>query len=442
MDTVLIITPCTCIGLIASVLLKPNVRIKGHSLSLYWVIVLIGAASLIAFDKISLTEAVAGLTADTSINPLKILVLFISMSVLSIYLDEIGFFRYLASRATGKAGAGQRTLFLYLYLMVSVLTVFTSNDIIILTFTPFICYFAKNAGINPIPYLFAEFVAANTWSMMFVIGNPTNIYLATSAGIGFMEYAGVMFLPTMLGGIAAFIALYAVFHRSLKKPMNAGGMPVRIKNKTMLTIGLVHMAGCTVLLVVSSYVGIEMWLISLSFAVSLFLCTLLYKYIRKKKRYAEHILNKGNELERCIKRAPWELIPFVISMFVIVLALDKYGITNFIAETLGNSGTVAKYGVVSFLTANLINNIPMSVLFESVLGNADEVIRNAGVYASVIGSNIGALLTPIGALAGMMWTGMLKKYDVRVSFMTYLKYGVLIAVPTLAAALAGLAIVL
>lgn len=59
--------------------------------------------------------------------------------------------------------------------MVAILTIFTSNDIVILTFTPFICYFSKNAKINPIPYLVAEF-AATTYSMMLIIGNPTNIY--------------------------------------------------------------------------------------------------------------------------------------------------------------------------------------------------------------------------------------------------------------------------
>ena len=72
--------------------------------------------------------------------------------------------------------------------MVAILTIFTSNDIVILTFTPFICYFSKNAKINPIPYLVAEFAAANTYSMMLIIGNPTNIYLATSASIDFISY--------------------------------------------------------------------------------------------------------------------------------------------------------------------------------------------------------------------------------------------------------------
>ena len=70
------------------------------------------------------------------------------MTILSIYLDEFGFFRYLANIALLKARTSQRKLFVYLYVTVAVLTVFTSNDVIILSFTPFICYFAKNAKLR------------------------------------------------------------------------------------------------------------------------------------------------------------------------------------------------------------------------------------------------------------------------------------------------------
>ena len=161
-------------------------------------------------ECISVSEVLSGLSADTAVNPIKILVLFFSMSMLSVFLDEVGFFRYLACLTLTKANTSQKKLFVFLFVIVSVLTVFTSNDIIILTFTPFICYFAKNAGIDPTPYLFCELVAANTWSMMFIIGNPTNIYLATANGIGFVDYFRVMSIPTLAGGLTAFAVLFFI----------------------------------------------------------------------------------------------------------------------------------------------------------------------------------------------------------------------------------------
>ena len=141
------------------------------------------------------------------------------MTALSVFLDEMGFFKYLATLATKKAKANQFSLFLTLYLLVSVLTVFTSNDIVILTFTPFICYFAKNTKINPVPYLVAEFAAANTWSMMLIIGNPTNVYIASAAGIDFISYLAVMALPTVVAGLCSLGVLYLLFRKSLKKPL-------------------------------------------------------------------------------------------------------------------------------------------------------------------------------------------------------------------------------
>ena len=433
MTTVIIIAAVTCICLILSVLFKTSVGIKGKSISIYWIIVMIGALVILCSGLISFKEAFEMITADTAINPLKILVLFLSMSVLSIFLDEIGFFRYLAGMVLKRAKTSQKMLMIYLYLIVSVLTVFTSNDIIILTFTPFICYFAKNAKIDPIPYLFAEFVAANTWSMMLVIGNPTNVYLATTNGITFVEYVKVMVLPTIMGGAAAFTMIMLVFRNKLKKAVEAEPENVNLKDRGLLAIGIAHLGICTVFLVISSYINIDMWLITMCFALSLFIWVIAYKLIGK---------NKERVIGQCLKRIPWQLIPFVLSMFVVVLALDKYQVTDLIAGWFGNKASVWVYGASSFISANFINNIPMSVLFSAIIGKADGAITLQATYAAVVGSNIGAILTPIGALAGIMWSSILKKHGVKFSFLTYIKYGAVISVPALAFTLLGLDIVL
>lgn len=197
----IIIAILTCVTLILSVLFFPKIKIFNKQINTYVVVCLAGALLMVLFKNITFNKIFDGLTTSSSINPLKILVLFISMTFLSIYLDEVGFFKYLACVATKKSKANQKILFLILYMLVSVLTIFTSNDIVILTFTPFICYFAKNTKINPIPYLVAEFAAANTWSMLLMIGNPTNIYLSLSSGIDFISYFKVMFLPTIFAGL-------------------------------------------------------------------------------------------------------------------------------------------------------------------------------------------------------------------------------------------------
>lgn len=430
MYSVCIIAGLVCVALVLTVLTNPSINIgKYHIRIFYWTAPVLGSIALLLFRLLPLPVMWEGLTSSGSINPLKILTLFISMTTLSIYLDEVGFFSYIAGISLKFAKTSQLRLFCVLFLLVSVLTVFTSNDIIILTFTPFICYFSKKAEIDPMPYLFGEFVAANTWSMMLIIGNPTNIYLATANGIGFGTYTAHMLLPTLFAGITAFLLLLMIFRKPLSQPISIKEEKPAIRDKGLVIIGLLHLVLCTILLILSSYIGLEMWYITLGFAVSLFLCVTIYK---KKKGVKERVLL------HTIMRAPWELIPFVLSMFLLVLTLDCYQVTSIISNFLGTDHLVWKYGIASFLAANVMNNIPMSVAFSSIVSHLPEADRLPAAYASIIGSNIGAYFTPLGALAGIMWSGILNKMGIPFSFRKYISYGIRISIPVLIAALVGL----
>ena len=432
MYSVCIIAGLVCVALVLTVLTNPSINIgKYHIRIFYWTAPVLGSIALLLFRLLPLPVMWKGLTSSGSINPLKILTLFISMTTLSIYLDEVGFFSYIAGISLKFAKTSQLRLFCVLFLLVSVLTVFTSNDIIILTFTPFICYFSKKAEIDPMPYLFGEFVAANTWSMMLIIGNPTNIYLATANSIGFGAYTAHMLLPTLFAGITAFLLLLMIFRKPLSQPISIKEEKPAIRDKGLVIIGLLHLVSCTILLILSSYIGLEMWYITLGFAVSLFLCVTIYK---KKNGVKERVLL------HTIMRAPWELIPFVLSMFLLVLTLDRYQVTTIISDFFGTDHLVWKYGIASFLAANVMNNIPMSVAFSSIVSHLPEADRLPAAYASIIGSNIGAYFTPLGALAGIMWSGILNKMGIPFSFRKYISYGIRISIPVLIAALLGLLI--
>lgn len=431
--TTTIISLVTCVLLIFSILFYPKIRIKKFVFNSYWIICVVGALAILISNSVSLTEVLNGLFEDTIINPIKILLLFFSMTFLSIFLDEVGLFRYLASILVKYFKSNQRLLFLTLYLMVAILTIFTSNDIVILTFTPFICYFSKNAKINPIPYLVAEFAAANTYSMMLIIGNPTNIYLATSSNIDFISYFKVMAIPTLIAGLVQITLMFIIFNKSLKEKVSLDETKARVKSKLDLTFGLGHLLICLVLLVISSYVNLDMWIVCLICASSLIACIIFSHLIRHKK--LKIIL-------KTTKRLPFNLIPFVISMFIIVLALNKQGVTEYISSFLGQDHLIVKYGVSSFISSNLINNIPMSVLFSNVINIPDSTLRLQAIYSTIIGSNLGAFLTPIGALAGIMFTDLVRKQEIEFSFKTFIKYGVIISLPTLAAALISLSIFL
>ena len=429
----IIIAIITCVLLICSILFFPKINIKKYKLNTYWVVCVFGALTILIFNCVSVKDVIQGLFAESLINPIKILLLFFCMTFLSIFLDEVGFFRYLANTLVKYFKTNQRLLFFTLYLMVAILTIFTSNDIVILTFTPFICYFSKNAKINPIPYLVAEFAAANTYSMMLIIGNPTNIYLATSSNIDFIEYFYVMWLPTLCCGIVQILLMFLVFNKSLRENISISDEPTRVKSKMDLSFGLGHLLICLILLVISSYVNLDMWLICVICAISLVCCIMISHLVRH--RSLRVILDTT-------KRLPFNLIPFIISMFIIVLALNKQGVTNYISTLLGEDNLVLKYGATSFISSNLINNIPMSVLFSNIINLSDMTLRYKAIYSTIIGSNLGAFLTPVGALAGIMFTDLVNKQKIKFSFKMFVKYGIIISIPTITVALLILSLIL
>lgn len=417
------------IGILVSTLFDLNIKLGKVKIGLYWVIPLVIAVILLLAKGVDASAVWAQFTSKDAMNPLKILVLFLSMTGLSVYLDEIGFFRWLANVTLKKAGASQKKLFFLLYIVTSTLTVFTSNDVIILTFTPFICYFAKNCEIDPVPYIVTEFVAANTWSMLFIIGNPTNIYLATTYGVGFAEYLKMMAIPTVFAGLCSLAILYALFAKKLKETLKPHVEEMKIEDKPCLVIALVALGICTIMLAISSYIGIEMWTVSLvACAGTLMLCSIVTLCQKKS------LLHVG----KTIVRLPWQLVPFLLSTFIVVLALADCGITQNFADSLQRTDCALSFGTTSALFANVINNIPMSVLYSKVLQSVGTQNLYSALYATVIGSNLGALLTPIGALAAIMWSAILKKHNVRFRFFDFVWRGFLVGVPTLLCAIAGL----
>ena len=198
-----------------------------------------------------------------------------------------------------------------------------------------------------------------------------------------------------------------------------------------MVLGLSVLGVCTLLLAVASYINLEMWLISLTCAFILFATVYVFGRINHDR---SHIIS------HTMHRIPWQLIPFVLSMFVMVIALDFNHVTNSIANALSKLPLPAfSYTFSSAIFANFVNNIPMSVLFCSVSQNSG--LGQLAEYASIIGSNIGALITPVGALAGIMWADILNGLKVKYTFKTFIKNGTLIALPSLFAAAAGLSFV-
>jgi arsenical pump membrane protein len=412
-----------------SIIFLPQVKIGRFDLPVFWIPPFLAAVILMAAGILDNQALCTDLTSSADINPFFILVLFFSMTLISIVLDETGFFRYLAEKAAEKSKGSQFRLFLILYGLISFLTVFTSNDIIILTFTPFLLTFAKRGKINPVPYLVEEFVAANTWSIAMLIGNPTNIYLGTFFSIDFLSYFQVMWVPSLFAGLASLSVMLILFAKELKQPLQPFTGETTSVDLPLMLPSLLLLAICIIVMAVSNFLHFRMWIISASSAGLL----ILYYF---GFGFADH--KSWACLKNGLKRLPYQLIPFILSMFVISLGMKQYGVAETFAKTLGTADPIYRYGLTSYLMCNVINNIPMSVFYADIASLAEQSIQLKAVYASIIGSNIGAFLSPIGALAGIMWMSIIKDYKVDFSFGKFTLYGAVISIPTICASLAGL----
>jgi len=134
---------------------------------------------------------------------------------------------------------------------------------------------------------------------------------------------------------------------------------------------------------------------------------------------------KEAHLGNTLRRLPFEMLPFFLSMAILVNTFDVLGWTDVVANWLMNFPSIYSFGISSFFASNLMNNIPMSLWYSNMLMGLETVDLPA-VYASIIGSNLGAILTPVGALAGLMWMSILKSKQVALSFGRFVLYGVVI----------------
>ncbi len=396
---------------------------------------LIGVVILLATFSITPSAILNGVIGDSVIQPYAILILFMSLAYICLSLDATGLFAYLALRTTKAAGTSGKKLFLYFFALSSFLTLFTSNDIVILTLTPIIYYFAKSTKTDPVPFLIAQFFAANVWSAALYTGNPTNIIVAQAYNCSFLGYSEWMLLPTVAAGISCLFLLWMVFRKRI--PANVEPQEINpnsaLKDKAGAIFGTVCLAACLVCINLYSVLGVAIWQIPLAFCLVVALRDVIAFKFSFREAKSESV--EVPALVQVLKRMPWKIVPFVIGLFIMVESLVASGYLDLFASNLSAvlseplSSTFGM-GFLSSGVANLLSNQPMTILFTRMLQNPGFVVsvqaEQAGMFSLVLGSNFGANLTLIGSLAGLMWRKLLSDKGVFISFREFSKYGFLI----------------
>lgn len=345
----------------------------------------------------------------------NVVIILATLMVISTLLDDHGFFEYCAYRAIHASKNNGERLFLYTFLVVSLISLFAGNDVVILTTTPIILIFCRNARIDPKPFMYVSFFAANTFSMPLYIGNLTNIMIGDSYRLDYFGFTGFMVLPTLAAGVVNYYLLKNIFRKHIQVSFDAkdNGM-VKVKNRMLVTLGLGVLAAVIVLGGVANSLKIPISAVTLAGALIL-------------------ILFERRPLYR-LKRVSWNVVIFVIGLFIVVKGLEVSGFAEYAGEVLFanlSDNILAATFLVSLISAfmcNLVNNIPMTAMMLSILQHPGLTpdMNTAMAYSLVIGSNLGANFTTFGALAGILWLESAKRYGWSTTLTDFLKIGLFV----------------
>ncbi len=364
---------------------------------------------------------------------------FVAIIIISLLLDEAGFFEWAALHvARWGQGLGRR-LFVLVVLLGAAVSALFANDGAALILTPIVMAMLAAMGFGSaatLAFVMAAGFIADTASLPLVISNLVNIVSADFFDIGFGRYASVM-IPVDLASIAAtLLVLFLRFRRDIPRHyemarLKAPGLAIRCK--TTFAAGWVVMAGLLLGFFVLEPLGIP---ISATAAVGALALLLVAG--------RAHIIGT----RRIVRGAPWHIVVFSIGMYLVVYGLRNAGLTQWLSGILSWLGGLGLWpaafgaGAMAALLSSVMNNLPAVLVGAlSIHGShAGGVVQEAMIYANVIGSDLGPKITPIGSLATLLWLHVLQRKGVTISWGYYFRIGIVLTLPVLAVALAALAL--
>lgn len=387
----------------------------------------IGAIVALAVGVVSITDVwtVTSIVWDATLA-------FIGIILLSMVLDEIGFFEWAALKMARLSGGNGHLMFVYILILGALVSALFANDGAALILTPIVLAKMKHLKMNPVAvfaFLMAGGFIGDSASNPLVISNLTNIVTAGYFGIGFWEYAKTMALPNLLSIIASIVVLWLFFRKDIPNRIDITQLSTpesAIKNMMMFHLSWWFLA----LLMAGYFIGDAYHLPVSVFALG---GALVFLAIATYFKATKPIMT--------IKAAPWQVVWFSIGLYVVVYGLKNGGLTTYLAglitqmESMGSVYAVIGTGFLSAILSSVMNNMPTVMVMDIAIAEAG---NSALAYANILGCNLGPKMTPIGSLATLLWLHVLAQKGVKIGWGEYMKVGLVITPPVLFVALIGL----
>jgi len=350
---------------------------------------------------------------------------FIGIIILSLVLDEIGFFEWCALKMAKFSNGDGVKMFIYSILLGSLVSALFANDGAALILTPILLAKMKILKLNAktiLAFLLAGGFISDSASLPFVFSNLTNIVTANYFEIGFLEYLTNMYLPFIVSVIVTIVVLLLVLRKDIPKKVDIDLLKdadTVLKNKTLFYFSWVFLA----ILLLGYFIG-DAYDIPISvFALGGGLLFLLIS-----------TLSKTVEPVQIIKNAPWQVVWFSLGLYIVVYGLKNAGLTDNLTSILeslnaqGNFIAVMGTGFISAILSAFMNNMPTIMVMDIAL---KDIGNDAMIYANIIGCNLGPKMTPFGSLATLLWLHTLSQKGVKIGFWQYSKFGLIVTPPVL-----------
>ncbi|MEA1916285.1 MAG: arsenic transporter [Campylobacterota bacterium] len=350
---------------------------------------------------------------------------FIGIIILSMVLDEIGFFEWCAIKMAKLSRGNGHLMFVYALLLGSFVSALFANDGAALILTPILLAKMKILKLDAktiLAFLLAGGFISDSASLPFVFSNLTNIVTANYFHIGFVEYMINMALPFLVSVVVSITVLWLFLRKDIPLHVDVSLLHNEnevLKSKMLFNFSWLFLAVLLAGYFVGDYYDLPISLFALGGGL-LFL--------------AIATVTKNVDASVIIKGAPWQVVWFSIGLYIVVYGLKNAGLTDYLATVLQNLSSqgdliaVVSTGFISAILSAIMNNMPTIMIMDIAL---KDVGNEALIYANIIGCNLGPKMTPFGSLATLLWLHVLSQKGVKIGFWQYSKFGLLVTPPIL-----------